>query len=76
VLTVIDPAVPPVLRTRPRRLVGTIIAGLLAALAGVVVAYALDYRQHARSQNRPDYEAMRQALEEARHQVKATLRRT
>jgi uncharacterized protein involved in exopolysaccharide biosynthesis len=49
VLTVIDSAIPPVRRTRPRRAVGTIIATLIAGLVGVAAAYAVDYRARARS---------------------------
>jgi uncharacterized protein involved in exopolysaccharide biosynthesis len=76
VLTVIDPAVPPVLRTRPRRVIGTIIAGILTGLVGVGAAYALEFRARARSQARPDYQAMREAWKEARREVAATLKRS
>jgi uncharacterized protein involved in exopolysaccharide biosynthesis len=76
VLTVIDSAVPPTLRTRPRRTLGTIVAGLLAGLAGVAAAYALDFRARARSQRRPDYEALRTAWNEARQDVATTLKRS
>jgi len=76
VLTVIDSAVPPVLRTRPRRVIGTIIAGLLAGLVGVVVAYGVEFRRRARAQGRPDYRAMQEAWKEARRGVAATLKRS
>jgi uncharacterized protein involved in exopolysaccharide biosynthesis len=76
VLTVIDPAVPPVMRTRPRLLVGTIVAGLLAGLLGVVLAYAIDFRMRARSEARPDYEQLREAWNEARRGVATSLKRS
>jgi uncharacterized protein involved in exopolysaccharide biosynthesis len=76
VLTVIDSAVPPALRTRPRRVLGTIVAALLAGLAGVAAAYALDFRARARSQGRPDYEEMRTAWVQARQDVATTLKRS
>jgi uncharacterized protein involved in exopolysaccharide biosynthesis len=75
VLTVIDSAVPAVLRTRPRRTLGTIVAGLLAGLLGLAVAYAVHYRSRARSQGRPDYLAMKEAWNEARQEVAASLKR-
>jgi uncharacterized protein involved in exopolysaccharide biosynthesis len=74
VLTVIDPAVPPALRTRPRIVLGTIVACLLAGLLGVVLAYAIDFRMRARSEARPDYEQLREAWNEARRG--ATLKRS
>lgn len=76
VLTVIDTAVPPVQRTRPRRAVGTLIAGLLAGLVGVVAAYGIEFRRRARAQGRPDYRAMQEAWKEARQGVAATLKRS
>jgi len=76
VLTVIDSAVPPVLRTRPRRVLGTIIACLLAGLVGVVVAYGIDFRRRVRAQGRPDYRAMQDAWREARQEIAATLKRS
>lgn len=75
VLTVIDSAVPPILRTRPRRTIGTIVAGLLAGLLGVAVAYAVEFRGRIRSQGRPDYRALQEAWSEARQEVAATLKR-
>jgi len=75
VLTVIDSAVPPILRTRPRRTIGTIVAGVLAGLLGLAAAYAMEFRGRARSQNRPDYRALQQAWHEARQEVAATLKR-
>jgi uncharacterized protein involved in exopolysaccharide biosynthesis len=76
VLTVIDSAVPPVMRTRPRRLVGTVVAGLLAALVGVVLAYAFDFRKKARSEARSDYRELQEAWNEARRGAAATLKRS
>jgi uncharacterized protein involved in exopolysaccharide biosynthesis len=76
VLTVIDSAVAPTLRTRPRRTIGTIIAGLLAGLLGVVVAYGVEFRHRAQAQGRPDYRAMQDAWKEVRQGVAATLKRS
>lgn len=44
VLTVIDPAIPPILRTRPRRTLGVVVAGILGLLAGAAAAYVMEYR--------------------------------
>lgn len=76
VLTVIDSAVPPVMRTRPRRMVGTVVAGILAGLVGVVLAYAFDYRKKARSEARSDYRELQEAWTEARRGAAATLKRS
>jgi uncharacterized protein involved in exopolysaccharide biosynthesis len=73
VLTVIDSAVPPVLRSRPRRVLGTVIAAFLAALVGVVAAYVLELRARARSQGRADYQSLREAWQGARREVATTL---
>ena len=76
VLTVVDSAVAPIQRTRPRRTLGTIIAGVLAGLVGVVVAYGIEFRRRAQAQARPDYRAMQEAWKEARQGVAATLKRS
>jgi uncharacterized protein involved in exopolysaccharide biosynthesis len=44
VLTVIDPAVAPVLRTRPRRTLEVIVAALLGTIVGIAAAFVLEYR--------------------------------
>ncbi len=76
VLTVIDSAVPPVLRSRPRRLLGTLIAALLAAIVGVGAAYFLELRARARSQGRADYQALKEAWQGARREVATTSERS
>ena len=76
VLTVIDPAVPPVMRTRPRRILGTIVGGLLAGMLGIALAYAIDFRKKARSEARPDYRELQEAWSEARRGTAATLKRS
>jgi tyrosine-protein kinase Etk/Wzc len=76
VLTVIDSAVPPASRTRPRRTLGTIVAGILASLVGVALAYGLEWRSRARSENRPDYQELQEAWTEARRGQATTLKRS
>jgi tyrosine-protein kinase Etk/Wzc len=76
VLTVIDSAIPPVMRTRPRRILGTIVGGLLAGMLGIALAYAIDFRKKARSETRPDYRELQEAWSEARRGTAATLKRS
>jgi uncharacterized protein involved in exopolysaccharide biosynthesis len=64
VLTVIDPAVPPVKRTRPRRTIGVVIAFLISGLVGAAAAYAVDLRARGRWRARSDYRELQEAWEE------------
>lgn len=66
VLTIIDPAVPPVWRTRPRRTLGVLIALVLGALAGVVFAYLADARAARAAALRPDYHRLDDTRPEVR----------
>lgn len=50
---VLDPAIPADKRTRPRVLLNTAIAGVLALITGTLVAYVLDYRARVRRMSTP-----------------------
>ena len=50
---VLDPAIPADKRTRPRVLLNTTIAGVLALIIGTLVAYFLDYRARVRRMSTP-----------------------
>jgi tyrosine-protein kinase Etk/Wzc len=69
VLTVVDSAVAPFRRARPQRTLGVIIATILGTLAGIVIAYIVDFRRRAVPEHNPDYFAMREALAQARQEV-------
>jgi uncharacterized protein involved in exopolysaccharide biosynthesis len=66
VLTVIDSAVPPIQRTRPRRTLGVLIALLISTLIGIAAAYVVDLRATGRLNRRSDYRELQEAWEEAR----------
>ena len=70
VLTVVDSAVPPALRTRPKRTLGTAIALVVGALLGVGLVYLSAYRARIRRDSAPDYVDFRAALQEARGRVR------
>jgi tyrosine-protein kinase Etk/Wzc len=69
VLTVVDSAVAPFRRARPQRALGVIIATVLGTLAGIVLAYIVDFRRRAVPEQNPDYFAMREAFAQARQEV-------
>jgi uncharacterized protein involved in exopolysaccharide biosynthesis len=66
VLTVIDPAVPPVMRSRPRRVLGVTVALLLGGLLGIGLAYVGAFRSRVRRDSPPDYVDFQAAWDEAR----------
>lgn len=66
VLTVVDPAVPPALRSRPKRTLGTVVAFVVGALLGVGLVYLSAFRARIRRESAPDYVDFRAALQEAR----------
>lgn len=66
VLTVIDPAVPPAKRTRPRRTLGVLVAFLVSGLVGTAAAYVVDLRARGRWRGRSDYRELQEAWEEAK----------
>lgn len=76
VLTIVDRAVPPVRRTWPRRKLMVIVA----AFAGFATAAALAYAGHTRESivrsAPPEYHAFREAVAEARRQLRHLLRRS
>lgn len=75
VLTLVDSAVAPFQRSRPKRTIGVIIAFILGTVAGAVAAYVVDFRKRAVPEHHPDYLAMREAWAQARHEVGSALRR-
>jgi tyrosine-protein kinase Etk/Wzc len=66
VLTVIDSAVAPVKRTRPRRMLGVLIAFMVGGLIGTAAAYVVDLRARGRWRGRSDYRELQEAWEEAK----------
>lgn len=66
VITVVDPAVAPAKRTRPRRTLGVSLAFVGGAVLGIAMVYLGVYRRRVRREAAPDYMAFQAALEEAR----------
>lgn len=66
VLTVVDPAVPPATRTRPKRMLGTAIALVVGTLFGITLVYLGAFRARIRRDSAPDYVDFQAALQEAR----------
>lgn len=66
VLTVVDPAVPPAIRTRPKRTLGTAIALVAGTLLGIALVYLNAYRARIRRNSAPDYVDFQAAVQEAR----------
>ncbi|MEO7138254.1 MAG: Wzz/FepE/Etk N-terminal domain-containing protein [Gemmatimonadales bacterium] len=66
VLTVIDPAVVPAIRTRPRRTLGVILALVAGTILGAALVYVGAYRSRARRESAPDYVDFQAAWDEAR----------
>jgi uncharacterized protein involved in exopolysaccharide biosynthesis len=66
VLTVIDPAVPPVKRTRPRRTLGVLIAFLVSSLVGAAAAYVVDLKARGRFRGEADYRELQEAWKETK----------
>jgi uncharacterized protein involved in exopolysaccharide biosynthesis len=75
VLTVVDSAVAPFRRSRPRRTVGVLMALALGTVVGIAVAYVVDFRRRAAPEQHPDYLAMREAWAQARREVGSALGR-
>jgi len=69
VITVVDPAVPPSRRSKPRR--GLIISlGLvLGAVIGVFGAFGLEYIDYARQEDDDKYQNFREVLKRARQDL-------
>lgn len=65
VLTVVDPAVVPAIRTRPKRFLGTTIAFSVGALLGIALVYLNAFRTRIRRDSAPDYVDFQAALQEA-----------
>jgi tyrosine-protein kinase Etk/Wzc len=72
VLTVIDSAVAPFRRSRPKRTLGVLLALSGGTLLGIGIAYVVDFRKRAASEQKPDYLAMRDAWAEARRELSRT----
>ena len=66
VLTVIDPAVPPAMRSRPRRVLGVTVALIVGGLLGIALVYVGAFRSRVRRDSPPDYVDFQKAWDEAR----------
>ncbi len=72
VLTVIDPAVPPAMRSSPRRVLGVTVALVVGALLGVALVYLGAFRSRVRRDSTPDYVDFQAAWDEARGRSRRT----
>jgi uncharacterized protein involved in exopolysaccharide biosynthesis len=70
VLTVIDPAVSPAMRSRPRRVLGVTVALLVGGLLGVALVYIGAFRSRVKRDSPPDYVDFQAAWDEARGQTR------
>jgi uncharacterized protein involved in exopolysaccharide biosynthesis len=59
VITVVDPAVPPEMKSRPRRRLLVIFAAVAAGLAAIGWAFVADYLRKLQAAGDPDYAAIR-----------------
>jgi tyrosine-protein kinase Etk/Wzc len=66
VLTVVDPAVAPARRTRPKRVLGTTLAMLAGGMLGIIAVYVGAFRNRVRRDSAPDYVDFQAAWDEAR----------
>ena len=66
VLTVIDPAVPPSMRSRPKRVLGVTVALIVGGLLGIALVYIGAFRHRVRRDATPDYVDFQAAWDEAR----------
>jgi uncharacterized protein involved in exopolysaccharide biosynthesis len=66
VLTVIDPAVPPAMRSSPRRVLGVSVALIIGSLLGIALVYMGAFRSRVRRESTPDYVDFQAAWDEAR----------
>ena len=66
VLTVVDPAVPPAKRSRPRRTLGVFLAFAAGTVLGISLVYLGVFRRRVRRDRSPDYMEFQAALNEVR----------
>jgi uncharacterized protein involved in exopolysaccharide biosynthesis len=66
VLTVVDPAVPPAQRSRPRRTLGVTLAFAAGTVLGIAMVYLGVFRRRVRRDRSPDYVEFQTALDEVR----------
>ncbi|HET6777782.1 MAG TPA: Wzz/FepE/Etk N-terminal domain-containing protein [Gemmatimonadales bacterium] len=66
VLTVVDPAVPPAKRSRPRRALGVTLAFAAGSVLGISLVYLGIFRRRVRRDRSPDYMEFQAALDEVR----------
>ena len=66
VLTVVDPAVPPAKRSRPRRALGVTLAFAAGTVLGIALVYLGVFRRRVRHDRSPDYVEFQAALNEVR----------
>jgi uncharacterized protein involved in exopolysaccharide biosynthesis len=66
VLTVVDPAIPPVQRSRPRRTLGVVLALAVGTVLGICLVYLEVFRRRVRRDRSPDYMEFQATLDEVR----------
>lgn len=66
VLTVVDPAVPPAKRSRPRRALGVTLAFAVGTVLGIALVYVGVFRRRVRRDRSPDYVEFQAALDDVR----------
>jgi uncharacterized protein involved in exopolysaccharide biosynthesis len=73
VITVIDPAVPPQERSKPRPMLLGLVALALGGVIAVTWAFGADYVEQMRRENRGEYQDLVRSLQRARHEAQQGL---
>ena len=73
VITVIDPAVPPRRKSRPRRALIVLGSSAVAVFAAVMMAFMADYIEDAKQRDAPDYRGLRASWTAVRSQLRWVL---
>ena len=74
VITVVDPAVPPQERSKPKRKLLVVLAFVLSGMVGVFWAFGAEYVERARREDEGEYEEFRGLVARLRDDVRQALR--
>ena len=75
VITVVDPAVPPERKSKPKRILLASVALFLGAIVGVSWAFGAEYLERMRQRNASEYWEFRGLLGTLRQKMRNALRR-